>query len=198
MDGFDEYEYTIKDIREKEIVLIACRITIGAAMTCTEYRTVPVMYKNYWNVNKKWISASYHNRDKNKENQLEGLLDTVFVTSNKVKLIATKIIPDYCTYYNNMLWIHTGQWNINVLTPNGSTFLQTQEIGKIDVNVLELQDGQLYTDSVGISYHFDQSPIALTVTEFKRKKNGEKAERVNETKDIEYQWDEKQKKFIER
>ena len=185
MGGYRQYEYSAEFIKKGELVLIKKSLEIGEAESWVDVNTIAAFRQRYWHLY-----------------ELNGTADTVLLFPNRNILTFTKTSRFGSGETNwsgssNQGFNFGRQWNIYLLPPEVTRISPIGVFGKDWLGgASDLPKGEIFTDSIGLSYHFDQTPIALTVTEFKRKKNGDKADRVNETKVIEYQWDEKQNRFI--
>ena len=178
MDGFIEDQFSQRPTEIRELMFINVKHTVGAASMCYSNETIAAYYKNYWHLSEGQTS------------RLAGTVDTVYRLPNESALLINRTILD-C-----LMWKTLG-FTVYFLDKNGEpVFSQVQDLIKIEVNS-QHPDGEMFSDSVAVQYQFDQSPITVTVSEFKRKQNGETSERVN-TETKEYVWDDETRKFIVR
>lgn len=83
---------------------------------------------------------------------------------------------------------------------DNAPFRQLQEIGPFDVGMeveQSAEEGEMLTESVSFDYEFDNSPVSLVLTEYKKKKQGNGTLSVPElTEKSVYTWNEGQMKFV--
>ncbi len=189
-DGYISDQHSLRKILKNELALVSVRSEIGAAMLSTSYSTRAAWFtKSAWNMR---LSS-----------RLDGVLDTLYRMNDEKYLVFTRTI-DYIGSEFGLMGMQTStKWNVYLFDiTKSSPFEKIQVFGEFEISsdeVMSKNDGEVFTDSLGIDFNFDSPSITLVLKEYKRKVYGDTFMRMlNLTGETTYYWDEQAMKFIQQ